>query len=61
MGAFISYLHLAPGINNFFVMAPNPTIYNKLISDFKPNTPKYGLLAAWTFGPSKHRTGLQAR
>jgi type III restriction enzyme len=41
MGAFISYLHLAPGINNFFVLAPNPTIYNKLISDFKPNTPKY--------------------
>jgi type III restriction enzyme len=29
MGAFISYLHLAHGINNFFVMAPNLTIYNK--------------------------------
>jgi len=28
MGAFISYLHLAHGINNFFVMAPNLTIYN---------------------------------
>jgi type III restriction enzyme len=41
MGAFISYLHLAHGINNFFVLAPNLTIYNKLISDFKPNTPKY--------------------
>jgi type III restriction enzyme len=41
MGAFISYLHLAKGINNFFVLAPNLTIYNKLIADFTPNTPKY--------------------
>jgi type III restriction enzyme len=41
MGAFISYLHLGHGINNFFVMAPNLTIYNKLITDFTPNTPKY--------------------
>jgi len=41
MGAFISYLHLAHGKNNFFVMAPNLTIYNKLIADFTPNTPKY--------------------
>jgi len=41
MGAFIAYLHLAKGINNFFVLAPNLTIYNKLITDFTPNTPKY--------------------
>ena len=41
MGAFISYLHLAHGIKNFFVLAPNLTIYNKLIADFTPNTPKY--------------------
>lgn len=41
MGAFISYLHLAYGIRNFFVLAPNLTIYNKLIADFTPNTPKY--------------------
>ena len=41
MGAFNSYLHLAHGINNFFVLAPNLTIYNKLIADFTPNTPKY--------------------
>lgn len=41
MGAFISYLHLAHGINHFFVMAPNLTIYKKLIADFAPNTPKY--------------------
>ena len=41
MGAFIAYLHLAHGINNFFVLAPNLTIYNKLIADFTRNTPKY--------------------
>lgn len=41
MGAFIAYLHLAHGINNFFVLAPNLTIYNKLITDFSPNTAKY--------------------
>src|SRR5258708_560196 len=41
MGAFIGYLHLAHGLNNFFVLAPNLTIYNKLVTDFRPNTPKY--------------------
>lgn len=41
MGAFISYLHLAHGFKHFFVLAPNLTIYNKLIADFTPNTPKY--------------------
>ena len=43
MGAFITYLYLAHGIRNFFVLAPNLTIYNKLIADFTPNTPKYVL------------------
>ena len=41
MGAFIVYLHLEHKINNFFVLAPNLTIYKKLIGDFTPNTPKY--------------------
>ncbi len=41
MGAFITYPYQAHGINNFFVMAPNLTIYIKLIADFTPNTPKY--------------------
>ena len=41
MGAFITYLHLEKGLNNFFVLAPNLTIYNKLIADFTPNTAKY--------------------
>ena len=41
MGAFIAYLHLAHGLDNFFVLAPNLTIYDKLIADFTPGTPKY--------------------
>ncbi|MCL2451213.1 MAG: DEAD/DEAH box helicase family protein, partial [Polyangiaceae bacterium] len=38
---FITYLHLEHGIRHFFVLAPNLTIYNKLVADFTQNTPKY--------------------
>lgn len=41
MGAFITYLYRARGVRNFFVLAPNLTIYNKLITDFTPSTSKY--------------------
>lgn len=42
MGAFIVYLMRAKGIKNFFVLAPNLTIYNKLIEDFgSPTHSKY--------------------
>lgn len=41
MGAFITYLHRAHGVNNFFVLAPNLTIYEKLITDFSPESEKY--------------------
>ncbi|WP_295637413.1 DEAD/DEAH box helicase family protein [uncultured Methylibium sp.] len=41
MGAFISYLNAAYGYKHFFVLAPNLTIYDKLIRDFTPGTPKY--------------------
>ncbi len=41
MGAFISYLYLSGRSRNFFVLAPNTTIYDKLITDFTPNTEKY--------------------
>lgn len=42
MGAFIACLYLSKGIKNYFVLAPNITIYNKLIEDFSnPNCPKY--------------------
>jgi len=41
MGAFITYLFQAHGVRHFFVLAPNLTIYNKLIADFTPGMPKY--------------------
>ena len=42
MGAMIAYLYYDKGIRNFFVMAPNLTIYNKLKKDFGDlNNPKY--------------------
>ncbi len=34
MGACVAYLYLKKGIKNFFVLAPNLTIYDKLIEDF---------------------------
>ncbi|PIE24048.1 MAG: type III restriction endonuclease subunit R [Planctomycetota bacterium] len=41
MGAFIAYLHREHGVQNFFVLAPNLTIYKKLLDDFSPTNPKY--------------------
>ena len=41
MGAFITYLYLTGKSRHFFVLAPNTTIYEKLISDFSPESPKY--------------------
>jgi type III restriction enzyme len=42
MGAFIAYLYLERGIKNFFVLAPNLTIYEKLMEDFgNPGYSKY--------------------
>lgn len=42
MGAFITYLYLNYDIKNFFIVAPNLTVYNKLIKDFgRPNYSKY--------------------
>ncbi len=34
MGACIAYLYLAKGIRHFFILAPNLTLYEKLIRDF---------------------------
>ena len=34
MGAIIAYLYLAKGIKHFFILAPNLTLYEKLIKDF---------------------------
>lgn len=42
MGAFIAYLYITKGIKNFFVLAPNLTIYRKLMEDLdNPAHPKY--------------------
>ena len=42
MGAFIAYLYTRHNIKNFFVVAPNTTIYEKLQNDFSDfNHPKY--------------------
>jgi type III restriction enzyme len=42
MGACVAYLYLEKGIRNFFILAPNLTIYNKLIEDFgNTSNPKY--------------------
>jgi type III restriction enzyme len=41
MGAFIAYLYLTGKSRHFFVLAPNTTIYRKLIGDFTPDNPKY--------------------
>lgn len=59
MGAFISYLHAAFGYKHFFVLAPNLTIYNKLIVDFTPNTPKYVFkgIAEFAVNPPEVITG----
>jgi type III restriction enzyme len=42
MGACITYLYLEKGIRNFFILAPNLTIYEKLMEDFgNPAYAKY--------------------
>lgn len=41
MGAFITYLALTGRSKHFFMLAPNTTIYEKLIEDFTPGKPKY--------------------
>lgn len=42
MGACVEYLYAEKGVRNFFVLAPNLTIYEKLIADFSQrNSSKY--------------------
>jgi type III restriction enzyme len=41
MGAFIAYMYLTGKSRHFFVLAPNKTIYDKLLDDFSVNHPKY--------------------
>ena len=59
MGAFVAYLNAAHGIRHFFVLAPNLTIYDKLIRDFTPGAPKYVLqgISAFAQNPPLIITG----
>ncbi len=59
MGAFIAWLRRVKGIRHFFVLAPNLTIYNKLIADFTPGNKKYVFqgLAEFAINPPEIITG----
>lgn len=59
MGAFITHLFRQRISRHFFVLAPNLTIYNKLITDFTPNTSKYVLegIAEFATNPPEIITG----
>ena len=41
MAAIIAYLYSVKKVRNFFILAPNLTIYNKLIRDFTQGSAKY--------------------
>lgn len=41
MGAFVTYLFQTGRSRHFFILAPNTTIYEKLIGDFSREGPKY--------------------
>ena len=55
MGAFISLLYTQYGVRNFFVLAPNLTIYNKLMKDFSPASSKYVLKGLQEFATTPPR------
>ena len=59
MAAFVVYLYRAHGMRHFFILAPNLTIYNKLIADFTPGHEKYVLqgIAEFAQNPPEIITG----
>ncbi len=60
MGACIAYLAQVHGLRHYFVLAPNLTIYNKLIAEFRePSHPKYVFngLAEFASNPPEVITG----
>ena len=64
MGAFIGYLYLTGKSRHFFALAPNKTIYEKLIADFSPESPKYVFSGIAEFARSAadhHRRQLRDR
>lgn len=55
MGAFIAYLYTQHNIRNFFVVAPNTTIYEKLKKDLSDNnSPKYVFRGLGCFSAPPH-------
>jgi type III restriction enzyme len=55
MGAFIAYLYTQHGIKNFFVVAPNTTIYDKLKRDLSDNnSAKYVFKASALYTPPQY-------
>jgi len=55
MGAFIAYLYTNHNIQNFFVVAPNTTIYEKLQRDLSDiNSPKYVFRGLSCFANQPH-------
>lgn len=55
MGAFITWLYCQYGYRNFFIVAPNLTIYNKLKSDFgDPASRKYVFRGCGCFSKPPH-------
>ena len=56
MGAFITYLYTNKGVRNFFVVAPNLTIYSKLKNDLgnpSPDNEKYVFRGVSCFSTKK--------
>lgn len=56
MGAFITYLYTNKGVRNFFVVAPNITIYEKLKNDLgnpSPDNVKYVFRGVGCFATAK--------
>jgi len=55
MGAMIWWLYKVKKYRNFFVVAPNLTIYEKLVQDFTYGTSKYVFQWIWDFDASNPR------
>lgn len=57
MGAFIAYLYKKFGLKNYLIVAPNTTIYEKLIADFTPgfDNKKYVFRGLDPLGWPSHR------
>ena len=55
MGAFIAYLYTQHNIKNFFVVAPNTTIYDKLKRDLSDNNSAKYVFKGWAASARRRR------